>query len=126
MKTRLHCRAARTEAFLMADLLVGIFLLSVAVVPLAFSFVQDAKLLRQDYARAVVMEIVDGEAEILAAGEWKIFPEGTHPYLVHCAAARQLPPGDFRLTRTGGRMRLEWKPTERAGLGSMVREYTIQ
>ena len=60
----------------MMDLIVGMAILTLAIVPLAFSFVRERQLLRAEYFRSVAMEIVDGEMEILAAGEWRNFPDG--------------------------------------------------
>ena len=72
------------------------------------------------------MEIVDGEMEILAAGEWQNFPEGSQSYTVHARAAASLPPGHFQLTKTGRHLRLEWTADNRQGIGSVVREVTLK
>jgi hypothetical protein len=101
-------------------------ILAVAILPLAFSYVRETKLLRAEYFRGTAMEIVDGEMEILAAGEWRDFPEGSHPYTVHARAAANLPPGHFQLTRTGQHLRLEWTSDQRQGIGTVIREVTIK
>ncbi|HUC86312.1 MAG TPA: hypothetical protein VL970_14030, partial [Candidatus Acidoferrales bacterium] len=75
---------------------------------------------------AVADEIVDGEMEILAAGAGKNLPEGAQSYAVHAAAASQLPPGHFELTKTGKHLRLEWLPDKRRGLAAIAREGTLQ
>ena len=99
-----------TRGVLHADLLAALFVLVVAMIPLAVGFVSDQKTLRTHYHHAVAMEIVDGEMEILVAGEWRAQPEGTRPYEVKAAAAKNLPPGKFLLTRSGPTLRLEWAP----------------
>ena len=55
---------------LMTELMVAIAFLSIAVLPLALSFAKEHQYLRSCYQRAVVMELVDGEMELLIAGEW--------------------------------------------------------
>lgn len=116
----------RNRGFMMADLFVGMAILAVAILPLAFSYVRESRLLRAEYFRGTVMEIVDGEMEVLAAGEWQEFPEGTHPYAVHARTAASLPPGHFQLTKTSRHLRLEWTSDNRQGIGPVVREVTIK
>jgi hypothetical protein len=82
--------------------------------------------LRAEYFRGTAMEIVDGEMEVLAAGEWRDFSEGSQPYTVHARAATNLPPGHFQLTKTGNHLRLEWTSNHRQGIGTIVREVTIK
>jgi hypothetical protein len=63
--------------------------------------------------------------EILAAGEWRAYPEGSQPYTVHARAATNLPPGKFQLTRAGNHLRLEWSSTGKRDVGVVVREVTV-
>ncbi|NBV21969.1 MAG: hypothetical protein EBS05_08620 [Proteobacteria bacterium] len=92
------------------------------MLPLSFSFYGEQKLLRSHYHHAVAMEIVDGEMEILVAGEWQAMPEGTQAYAVKAGATKSLPPGKFTLTRTGKALRLEWVPDKGGSGGKVVRE----
>jgi hypothetical protein len=129
MKTQqsLHDRCSRERGyFLMTDLVIGMAILALAIMPLAFSFVHDRQLLRIEYERDVAMEIVDGEMEILAAGEWRDLLDGRQDYTVHANAAASLPPGHFQLTKTGKHLRLEWYSEKRKGIGPVVREITIK
>jgi hypothetical protein len=114
------------RGFLMVDLFVGMAILTLAITPLAFLFVHERQLLRAEYLRAVAVEVVDGEMEILAAGEWQAFPEGSQVYTVHAQAAAGLPPGHFQLTRTAKHLRLEWKSDEPHGIGLVAREITVK
>ena len=82
---------------LITDLLVAISILLTALIPISFCVLNHQKLLRLSYYRAVAMELVDGEMEVLAAGEWRSFHEGSQPYPVRGEAARNLPPGRFDL-----------------------------
>lgn len=112
--------------FLMVDLMVGVAILTIAVLPLAYSFVRERQVLRIEYTRGVADELVDGEMEILAAGAAKNLPDGPQKYTVQAAAANQLPPGHFELTKSGQHLRLEWLPDARRGLGPVVREATLK
>ena len=117
-------RKKNCRGMLTTELIVGMAILVIAVVPLGYSLSHDANYLRLNYERAVAMEIVDGEMEILAAGQWRSLPEGTNTYAVHALAATNLPPGQFRLMRTGKHLRLEWK-ADAPNVGPVVREVTV-
>jgi len=121
MKTALNQRA-----FLQIDLAVGLAILALAVVPLGYSFARERQALRNEYRRGVLVELVDGEMEILAAGAAKNLPAGTQNYSVSSRALEKMPPGRFQLTKTGGRLRLEWFPAEKAGVSAIVRETTLK
>jgi hypothetical protein len=110
----------------MMDLVVAMAILSLAIVPLGFSFARERHLLKIEYHQGVISEIVDGEMEILAAGDWKSYPDGAQAYPVRAGAAAALPPGHFQLIKTGSHLRLEWKPDKRQGIGPVVREVTVK
>jgi hypothetical protein len=119
-------RPRSNPGFLEVDMVVGMAILLIAIFPLAYSFVHERRLLRAEYARAAAIELVDGEMEILADGDGTNFPDGSQNYVVHAAAATHLPPGHFRLTKSGHHLRLEWAPDQRQGIGVVVRETTIR
>jgi hypothetical protein len=114
------------HGFLEVDLAVGLAILALAVVPLGFLFARERQVLRIEYFRSVANEIVDGEMEILAAGEWKNYPDGTQAYPVHANATTNFPPGHFQLTKTGNHLLLEWNSDGRKGIGEVAREITIK
>lgn len=116
----------RQHGFLEVDLCVGLAILALAILPLGFSFARERQVLRADYCRGVATEIVDGEMEILAAGDWKHFPDGSQVYTVPARAAANLPAGHFQLTKNGNHLRLEWSSDEREGIGTVVRETTVK
>ncbi len=119
-------RRRAAGSMLIAELVVAMGIAVAVLAPLSIGFVKDAHLLRAEYYRAVAMEIVDGEMEILVAGEWQAYPEGTHEYKVSARAAANLPRGKFVLTRTGNRLRLEWSAATARGIGRVVREATVK
>ena len=101
---------ATSAGFLNYELVVAIAILAVAVLPLGGAWYHETKMLRAYYRDAVAVEILDGEMEVLAAGEWRSFPEGRHELKPTAQAAKNLPPGQFILTREAPRVRLEWLP----------------
>jgi hypothetical protein len=123
MKIRLSEKSQ--PGFLMMDLAMAIIILSLAIFPLAFSFAKERDVMRLDYFRAAADEVVDGEMEILAAGDWKNYPDGRRSYTVQSPAAAGLPAGNFELTKTGKHLRLEWRPKRRQGIGVVAREMTV-
>jgi hypothetical protein len=110
----------------MVELLAAMILLAVAMLPLAYSAGAEKRLARAYYQRAVAMEIVDGEIEALAAGEWRTFAPGTCDYHVHAGAATNLPPGRFMLTIQTNKVRLEWRPDAHRQGGPVVREAAVR
>ncbi len=116
----------KQRGIVVAEMVIAMAILVFALLPLGFSINSDARLMRATYQRAVAMEIVDGEMEILAAGQWRNFSEGAHDYTVHAAAAANLPPGQFLLTRTGPHLRLEWASAKKQGIRPVVREVTVK
>ena len=96
-----------------ADLAVALGLIVLLVAPLAHAWLKEHKVMRGHYHRAIAMELVDGEMEILAAGEGMRLAEGLQEYRVTAAAVTNLPPGRFMVERTGRHLRLEWVPSEK-------------
>ncbi len=110
----------------MVELLAAIMLLTAALLPLAYSISSEKRLARAIYQRSVAMEIVDGEMEVLAAGGWRAFTNGTSDYRVTAAATTNLPPGRFILTVAPPAVRLEWRPEVKGHGGPVVREVTVK
>ena len=107
---------------LMLEVLVALEIVTVALIPLGFSFSQEQRACRRYYVHAIAMELVDGEMEVLAAGEWRAFQVGEQPYPVQAGSVRNLPPGRFVLTVRGKHLRLEWMPVKSDAGGTVVRE----
>jgi hypothetical protein len=116
----------RQRGFLEIDLVVALAILALAIMPLGYSFARERQMLKIEYQRSVANEIVDGEMEILAAGDGENYPAGPQVYTVHSRAADMLPPGHFQLTKTGNHLRLEWLPDARGGVSAVVRETTLK
>ncbi len=116
---------ARVCAFVTMELIIAIAILAIGLMPLAYSFSQETKLFRKEYQRAVAVELVDGEMEILLAGGWRGFSQGSQDYVLHGDAATNLPPGGARLTIMGKQVRLEWLPVKAEPSSKVVREATV-
>jgi hypothetical protein len=125
MKIQIHPSGKSQRGILEVDLAMAMLILTVAIMPLAFSFAREREVLHADYWRAVADEVVDGEMEILAAGAWKNFPDGSNVYTVHSRAAANLPAGHFELTKDARHLRLEWVPDRRQGIGVVSREINV-
>ena len=110
---------------LITELVVAMGILAVAMLPLTLGLIQDVKLSRAYYYKAVSMEVVDGEMEVLRSGEWKAYPAGTHAYSVRAQAATNLPPGLFQLTIASNLLRLEWLPKSKGMGGPVLREVKL-
>ena len=111
---------------MMAEMMVAIAILMLVIVPVAYSFDAEKRAARATYEHAIAMEIVDGEMEVLLAGEWRAFTPGTHPYPVKANALTNLPPGEFTLTLSTNQVRLEWKPSMTRRGGPIVREAALK
>ena len=118
-------RSARQRGALGIELLVAVAILLSALLPLAYSLASEKRFARASYQHAVAMEIVDGEMEALAAGEWRAFSPGVHEYAVHAGAATNLPPGKFLLTIEPNKVRLEWQPAGKPR-AAVVREVRLK
>jgi hypothetical protein len=105
----------RNSGSLIADVVVAMGLIVITLLPISFSFLREQRLLHRDYEHAVAMEIVDGEMEVLAAGEWREFAEGEQDYPVRSAAAKNLASGRFIFSRTGNNLKLEWRGKNKTG-----------
>jgi len=113
------------RAWLMIELLAAMVLLAAAMLPVAYSLASEKRLVRGYYQKVVAMEIVDGEVEVLVAGEWRRFPKGKSEYRVNAGSATNLPPGRLTLDIGEERLRLEWEPAVRHHGGKVVREVRL-
>ena len=101
-------------------------LLTGALLPVAYSITSEKRYARACYQRAVAMEIVDGEMEVLLAGEWRAFKAGLNDYQPTAASATNLPPGRFLLRMEDRKLHLEWRPDVKQHGGPIIREATIK
>ena len=110
---------------LIIEMVIGMAFLLVTILPLAYSFAREQRYARACYLRTVAMEVVDGEMEILAAGEWRAFKSGTQAY-VPSRSTVNLSDGKFALKISGKHLRLEWQADEKDHGGKVIREVTLK
>jgi len=122
---RANPKRRRQRGSLMAEIAVALVIFTTVMVPLVVSFTHDQKEGRDLYLRAIAMEIVDGEMEVLAAGAWREYAPGRHVISVEAGAAVNLPDGEFIFTRGEKFMRLEWVPEERFQKRKVIREVSL-
>lgn len=108
------------------EVVIATGILGIVITTFAGLHASERKLARECYYRAISMQIVDGEMERLAAGEWKAYARGSHTYKVPAESARNLPPGRFRLTVGEKSVRLEWIPAHIVAGSPVVREAAIR
>src|ERR1700722_2150776 len=123
---QINRRAQRENGSLMTEVVVAMAILTLAVMPLSISYINNQLAVRRLYQKAVAMETIDGEMEILAAGEWHSFKEGAQPYPIDAKHARNLPRGAATLTISGKHLRLEWLPEDQRKGDLIVREATAK
>lgn len=116
----------RDRGFLMTDLVVAMAILGLVLVPLTLTLLPQQRLVTVSYERAVLLELLDGELEVLRAGAWTDWGPGRHVYDVRGEARRSLPEGEFRLIVTPERLRLEWHPQDAVrGRAAIAREVAL-
>jgi hypothetical protein len=116
----------KQTAALATECIIALAILVTAAIPLSLDFLQEMKLCRAYYHRAVALELIDGEMEILLAGERKEFANGQYDYQIHSRSATNLPPGRFTLVVSPASLRLEWKSTVRRQGGTVRREVELK
>lgn len=107
------------------DMLIAMALLLGAAIPLMCTFASDARALRQGYNRAVAMECVDGELEVLAAGAWRQQPLGTNEITLSGTAVHNLRPPTATVIRRPDSIRVEWRPASNRSV-CIAREVKLQ
>lgn len=115
----------RSCGALTIELVVAVAILMLAFFPISLSCLQEQKLARALCYRAIAMEIVDGETEVLAAGFWREFNPGVHDYVPRADSVSNLPPGRFELTVDGEYLQLAWLPAKRDVGGPVVRRCKV-
>ena len=116
----------RRRGWLQIDLVVALAILGIAIVPLGYAFQRERQVLKIEYQRSVINELVDGEMEILAAGAAKNLADGSQAITVQTHALEKLPLGHFQLTKTGNHLRLEWAADEKCGVSPLAREASLK
>ena len=121
MNIRPTTRLAKRLAFLQLDVAVAITVLALVFIPLSVSSSGDLDLARRQYFEAVALQLIDGEMDVLLAGERRKYTPGEHQIKPVGEAVQNLPEGEFVLTVHDQKLTLAWVPTKRAKWGRVER-----
>ncbi len=114
-------RVAKCRAFLQLDVAVAITVLALVFIPLSISSSGDLDLARRHYFEAVALQLIDGEMDVLLAGERQKYTTGEHRITPVGEAVQNLPEGEFVLTVQEQKLTLAWMPNKRAKWGRIER-----
>ena len=121
MNIRPTTRLTNRLAFLQLDVAVAITVLALVFIPLSISSSGDLDLARRQYFEAVALQLIDGEMDVLLAGERRKYTPGEHQIKPVGEAVQNLPEGEFVLTVHDQKLTLAWVPTKRAKWGRVER-----
>ena len=121
MNIRPTTRLTNRLAFLQLDVAVAITVLALVFIPLSVSSSGDLDLARRQYFEAVALQLIDGEMDVLLAGERRKYTPGEHQIKPVGEAVQNLPEGEFILTVHDQKLTLAWVPTKRVKWGRVER-----
>ena len=121
MNIRPTTRLTNRLAFLQLDVAVAITVLALVFIPLSVSSSGDLDLARRQYFEAVALQLIDGEMDVLLAGERRKHTTGKHRIKPIGEAVQNLPEGEFVLTVHDQKLTLAWVPAKRAKWGRVER-----
>ena len=112
---------AKRLAFLQLDVAIALTVLALVFIPLSVSSSGGLDLARRHYFEAVALQLIDGEMDVLLAGERRKYTTGEHRIKPVGDAVQNLPEGEFVLTVHDQKLTLAWVPTKRAKWGRVER-----
>ena len=121
MNIRPTTRLAKRLAFLQLDVAIALTVLALVFIPLSVSSSGGLDLARRHYFEAVALQLIDGEMDVLLAGERRKYTTGEHRIKPVGDAVQNLPEGEFVLTVHDQKLTLAWVPTKRAKWGRVER-----
>ena len=121
MNIRRTTRLAKRLAFLQLDVAIALTVLALVFIPLSMSSSGGLDLTRRHYFEAVALQLIDGEMDVLLAGERRKYTTGEHRIKPVGESVHNLPEGEFVLTVHDQKLTLAWVPTKRAKWGRVER-----
>ena len=121
MNIRPTTRLTNRLAFLQLDVAVAITVLALVFIPLSVSSSGDLDLARRQYFEAVALQLIDGEIDVLLAGERRKYTPGEHQIKPVGEAVQNLPEGEFVLSVQDEKLTLAWMPKNLAKWGRVER-----
>jgi hypothetical protein len=114
----------RTAGAIHLETILALALTAAVLLPIS-GIVVTQRRMASDLARHLMMiELVDGEMELIASGDWVRFSEGTHSIPLPSPEGFVPPVGELTLERHGREFRLTWRPTNRWIGGGIERRWT--
>jgi|TARA_B100001250_G_C19779176_1_gene781018 hypothetical protein len=126
MKLEMSKCLVRPLAFVQLDVVVAIAILMLVFIPLTVTSSGKLDLARRHHVEAVVLQLIDGEIDVLLAGEQKKYNFGEHRITPSGEAAEDLPKGEFILTLKEKQLSLAWVPVKLAKWGRIEREVNLK
>ncbi|HJO08437.1 MAG TPA: hypothetical protein QGH16_01205 [Verrucomicrobiota bacterium] len=114
-------RLARRRAFLQLDVAIALTVLTLVFIPLSVSSSGGLDLARRHYFEAVALQLIDGEMDVLLAGERRKYTPGEHRIKPVGEAVQNLPEGEFVLSLQDQKLTLAWMPKKFAKWGRVER-----
>ena len=114
-------RPARCRAFLQLDVAIAITFLALVFIPLSVSSSGELDLARRHYFEAVALQLIDGEMDVLLAGERRKYTPGEHRIKPVGESVQNLPEGEFVLSVQDQKLTLAWVPKKLAKWGRVDR-----
>ena len=119
-------RSIRCLAFIQLDIAVAIVILGLIFIPLSVTSSAKLDLARRHHFEAVALNLIDGEIDVLLAGEIKKYKLGKSLITPPGEAVGSLPKGEFILTLNEKTIKLEWVPKKLTKWGRIQREVNLK
>ena len=121
MNIRPTTRLAKRLAFLQLDVAIALMVLALVFIPLSVSSSGGLDLARRHYFEAVALQLIDGEMDVLLAGERRKYTTGEHRIKPVGESVQNLPAGEFVLSVQDEKLTLAWMPKKLAKWGRVER-----
>ena len=110
MNIRRTTRLVKRLAFLQLDVAIAITVLALVFIPLSVSSSGDLDLARRHYFEAVALQLIDGEMDVLLAGEHRKYTPGEHRIKPVGESVQNLHEGEFVLSVQHEKLTMAWMP----------------
>ena len=113
-------------AFIQLDLMLAVSILMLLFIPFGVTSSGKLDLARRQHFEAVALQMIDGELDVLLAGERQKYPLGEHKITPPGAAVKTLPVGEYILVVKENQLSIAWVPEKEAKWGRVEREVTLK
>ena len=106
------------------EAILALALTAAVLLPISGIVVSQRRIASDLTRHLTMIELVDGEMELIAAGDWVRYPEGTHSVPLPSPEGFVPPVGELTLVRQGREFSLAWRPANRWIGGGIERRWT--